>query len=124
MLGWDSLVGFFTALLVALSQAYGGNLGSAIITVSVLIRLALLPLTLRIARHALALPLEDRIYLADLLELSLTTESVSPELVTAWTAEIDRRIEAYDRGQTHAVDAETAMREMTRALAERRAREK
>ena len=54
MLGWDSLVGFFTALLVALSQAYGGNLGLAIITVSVLTRLALLPLSLRIARHALA----------------------------------------------------------------------
>jgi YidC/Oxa1 family membrane protein insertase len=54
MLGWDSFVGFFTALLVALSQAYGGNLGFAIITVSVLTRLALLPLTLRVARHALA----------------------------------------------------------------------
>jgi YidC/Oxa1 family membrane protein insertase len=41
-------------LLVALSQAYGGNLGLAIITVSVLTRLALLPLSLRIARRALA----------------------------------------------------------------------
>jgi YidC/Oxa1 family membrane protein insertase len=39
---------------VVLSQAYGGNLGLAIITVSMLTRLALLPLTLRIARHALA----------------------------------------------------------------------
>jgi YidC/Oxa1 family membrane protein insertase len=47
-------VGFFTALLVALSQAYGGNLGLAIITVSVMTRLALLPLSLQIARRALA----------------------------------------------------------------------
>jgi YidC/Oxa1 family membrane protein insertase len=33
---------------------YGGNLGLAIITVSVITRLALLPLTVRIARHAQA----------------------------------------------------------------------
>ena len=54
MPGWDSFVGLFAALLIALSQVCGGNLGLAIITVSVLTRLALLPLTLRIARHALA----------------------------------------------------------------------
>jgi YidC/Oxa1 family membrane protein insertase len=54
MPGWDSLVGFFAALLCTLAQMYGGNLGLAIITVSVITRLALLPLTLRMARHALA----------------------------------------------------------------------
>jgi YidC/Oxa1 family membrane protein insertase len=54
MPGWDSLVGFFAALVVTLAQMYGGNLGLAILTVSVITRLALLPLTLRMARHAQA----------------------------------------------------------------------
>ncbi len=54
MVGWDSLVGFFAALLVTLAQMYGGNLGLAIITISILTRLALLPLTLRMARRAQA----------------------------------------------------------------------
>jgi YidC/Oxa1 family membrane protein insertase len=54
MPGWSSLVGFFAALVVTLAQMYGGNLGLAIITVSVITRLALLPLTLRMARHAQA----------------------------------------------------------------------
>ena len=52
MLGWNDLVGGLAGLLCALSQIYGGNLGLAILTVSVIVRLALLPLTLRMARHA------------------------------------------------------------------------
>lgn len=54
MIGWDSLVGFFAALLCTLAQMYGGNLGLAIITLSVITRLALLPLALRMARGAQA----------------------------------------------------------------------
>jgi YidC/Oxa1 family membrane protein insertase len=54
MPGWDSLVHFFALLLISLSQSCGGNLGLAIIIVSVITRLALLPLTLRVARVALA----------------------------------------------------------------------
>jgi YidC/Oxa1 family membrane protein insertase len=52
MLGWNNLVGGLATLLCMLSQLYGGNLGMAILTVSVIVRLALLPLTLRMARHA------------------------------------------------------------------------
>lgn len=52
MPGWDSLVSFFALLLGSLAQIYGGNLALAIITLSILIRLALLPLTLRMARQA------------------------------------------------------------------------
>jgi YidC/Oxa1 family membrane protein insertase len=52
MPGWDSLVGFFAALLYTLAQLYGGNLGLAIITISIITRLALLPMALRMARHA------------------------------------------------------------------------
>lgn len=52
MFGWNSLVGAIAAVLCTLSQIYGGNLGMAILTISLLVRLALLPLTLRMARHA------------------------------------------------------------------------
>lgn len=52
MLGWNSLVGAIAAVLCTLSQIFGGNLGVAIITISLIFRLALLPITLRMARHA------------------------------------------------------------------------
>lgn len=46
---WSAYVGGITTLLLALSQAYGGSLGWAIVTFSLLARIALLPLTLRLA---------------------------------------------------------------------------
>jgi len=52
MPGWNSLVGAIAAILCTLSQIYGGNLGMAILTISLVVRVALLPLTLRMARHA------------------------------------------------------------------------
>lgn len=54
MFGWNSMVSGLAALLCILSQAYGGSLGMAILTISVIVRLALLPITLRMARHAQA----------------------------------------------------------------------
>jgi YidC/Oxa1 family membrane protein insertase len=54
MFGWHSFVEFFATALCALAQVYGGNLGLAIITASIMTRLALLPLTLRMAWHAQA----------------------------------------------------------------------
>ena len=80
-------------------------------------------MTLReqIAQQALALPVEDREFLAELLERSLATEEfATTELSVEWAAEVTRRIEAYDRGETQAVDAATAMREMRKGLADRR----
>ncbi|HEY3964252.1 MAG TPA: addiction module protein [Planctomycetaceae bacterium] len=75
----------------------------------------------QIAQQALALPIEDRLFLAELLEQSLTTDGfATPELATEWAAEVERRIVSYDRGETDAVDAETAMREMRQMLADRR----
>jgi YidC/Oxa1 family membrane protein insertase len=49
---WDRLVMLLVAALVTLAQAYGGNLGLAIIALSLSVRLALLPLTLRMAQRA------------------------------------------------------------------------
>jgi YidC/Oxa1 family membrane protein insertase len=54
MAGWNSFVGLLSVVLSLLTTAYGGNLGFAIITLSLITRLALLPLTLRMARHAQA----------------------------------------------------------------------
>jgi putative addiction module component (TIGR02574 family) len=81
-------------------------------------------MTLReqIAQQALALPPEDRVFLAELLERSLTNEGfATPELSAEWAAEVARRIEAHDRGETHAVDAVAAMQEIRKGLADRRA---
>lgn len=84
MFGWNNLVGAVAVVLCTLSQIYGGNLGMAILTVSIIVRLALLPLTLRIARHAqvqqkLLLRLKTQIaglekkYKADRQKLNLET---------------------------------------------------
>jgi YidC/Oxa1 family membrane protein insertase len=54
MFWWNSFVGFLAVILSLLTTAYGGNLGFAIVTLSLITRLALLPLTLRMARHAQA----------------------------------------------------------------------
>jgi hypothetical protein len=74
-----------------------------------------------IAQQALALPANDRAFLADVLEQSLTDEELTAETAIAWSKEIDRRLEAYDRGELEAVDAQIAMEEMRRGLAKRRA---
>lgn len=74
-----------------------------------------------IAQQALALPPEDRTYLADLLEQSLTSgEFATPEIAAEWTAEIDRRIAAYDRGETVPVDARTSLERIRERLAKHR----
>ncbi len=52
MVIWTNFVEFLVMILVTLSQAYGGNLGLAIITLSLVVRLALLPITLQSARRA------------------------------------------------------------------------
>jgi len=77
----------------------------------------------QIAQQALALPPEDRTYLADILEQSLTSgEFATLELAAEWTAEIDRRIAAYDHGETQGVDVQTALERIRARLAEHRTR--
>ncbi len=50
----SSLVDLVRVALFALAHVVGGSMGGAIIAVSLLVRVALLPLTLRLARRALA----------------------------------------------------------------------
>ena len=74
-----------------------------------------------IARQALALPPEDRSYLADVLEQSLTSgEFASPEIAAKWSAEIDRRLAAYDRGEVQATDFQTTLESIRARLAKHR----
>src|SRR5438270_13686099 len=47
-----------------------------------------------LAQQALKLPPEDRVYVADVLEQSLTTGGFTgPEIADAWASEIARRID-------------------------------
>lgn len=81
-------------------------------------------MTLRdqIIQQALTLPPEDREFVANLLEGSLPVgEFRSQEIADAWSQEIDRRISAYDRGETTAVDFDTALNNMRDALEAHRA---
>ncbi len=58
-----------------------------------------------IVERAMGLSSEDRAFVADALERSLDNQGfASQEVATAWAAEIERRIEAYDRGEVHADD--------------------
>lgn len=49
---WTQVVGAVHALLTLLAAASGGSVGLAIVSVSLALRLALLPLTIRVARRA------------------------------------------------------------------------
>jgi YidC/Oxa1 family membrane protein insertase len=51
---WKSFVDLLMSGLIALSQAYGGNMGLAIITLSLMVRLTLLPLSLKLAQRSMA----------------------------------------------------------------------
>ena len=51
MPGWDTLVDLVRTLLVVLSQSLGGSLGGAIVVASITLRLATLPLAIRVARR-------------------------------------------------------------------------
>ena len=54
MLAWNSFVGLLSVVLSLLTSAYGGNLGWAIVTLSLVTRLALLPFAMRVARRTQA----------------------------------------------------------------------
>jgi YidC/Oxa1 family membrane protein insertase len=53
MLDWSLVVDGVRALVFAAAHLFGNSVGSGILAVSVLVRLALLPLTLRAARRAM-----------------------------------------------------------------------
>lgn len=52
MLGWDAIVDFLRIIILTQAQNCGGNLGGGILLASCAIRLALFPLTLKMAKAA------------------------------------------------------------------------
>lgn len=75
----------------------------------------------QLAQQALALGPEDRVYLANVLEESLSTGGfTTPELAAAWSAEIDRRAAAYQRGEAQSTDADAALERIAHRLEEHR----
>lgn len=72
-----------------------------------------------ILANALALSAEDRQIICERLEESLLTPEqqanggfAAPELAQKWSAELDRRIEAYQRGEMKAQDSDSMMQEL------------
>ena len=58
-----------------------------------------------VLQQALSLEVEDRAFLAEALESSLKpADFASPEIAAAWAAEIERRSDAYERGEMPAED--------------------
>lgn len=77
----------------------------------------------QIVEQALTLTPEDRAYVADKLEESLTAGGfATPEIAAAWAEEVERRIADYDRGEVNAAGADEAIDRMRKHLAEHRAR--
>lgn len=63
-----------------------------------------------IIQQAMALPIEDRAYVADAIEQSLGGgDFATPEIAATWMAEIERRALAYERGETTADDWQTVL---------------
>ncbi len=74
-----------------------------------------------VLEQVLALPPADQAYVADCVEQQLSADGiVSPDVAEAWSQEIDRRIAAYDRGETTAVDFDVAVNHLRQAIAEHR----
>ena len=75
-----------------------------------------------VLEQALALPPEDRIMIADALDESLKAGIfATPEIAAAWTAEVERRVEAYDRGETTADAIDVALENIRKQFAVRQA---
>lgn len=65
----------------------------------------------QIFNEALSLPDADRAELADRLHASLG-DDVDPEIEAAWLAEIERRIDAVDRGEIEMMTLDEFRRRM------------
>lgn len=71
----------------------------------------------QLLEQALSLPVDDRAYLADMLEGSLPERPLpSEEWAAKWSQEIDRRVAAYDRGEVEAISVEESIERVRRAL--------
>ena len=67
-----------------------------------------------LSRKALALPVEERIWLAE--ELLATVQEVDAEVEAAWDEEIKRRIAEIDNGTARLIPAEEVFAEVRRLI--------
>ena len=75
----------------------------------------------QVLEQVLALPPSDQAFVADALDDRLVGEtSVSEQVAQAWSEEIDRRLAAYDRGETQSVSFDQALGHLQQALSEHR----
>jgi len=70
-----------------------------------------------LAEQGKALAPEDRSRLVDMLLVSLHEDPLA-QIEAAWDEEVERRLEAYDRGEVQAIDGEEVLAK-ARALARR-----
>jgi hypothetical protein len=74
----------------------------------------------KVVQEALSLSPQDRLYVADVLEQSLSGgEFATPEIAVAWTVEIQKRIDAYDRGEVAAIPLDASLDRIRQFLADR-----
>ncbi len=72
-------------------------------------------------QEALLLSPGDRALLVDALEESLNHgEFATPEIAAAWSEEIDRRLAAYQRGETKSLTVDQALDHIRHSLEDRR----
>ncbi len=75
-----------------------------------------------IVQQAMALSPEDRVYVADMLEQSLSGGGfATPEIAAAWVTEIERRVAAHGRGDLPAADMNAVLARLRQQLATHRA---
>jgi YidC/Oxa1 family membrane protein insertase len=99
VLAWDLLVDTFRTVLVVVAHALGGSLGSAIVAVSLAVRVLLLPLTLRVALRAREMQRRMRALQPELARLRKRHAS-DPRRVALETQALYRRngVELVPRG--------------------------
>lgn len=74
-----------------------------------------------ILERVLTLTAADRAFLADQIEASLPQEGTfEPAMADEWSQEIDRRLAAYDRGESPALELEGVISRIRQALNARR----
>ena len=88
-----------------------------------------MPTREEVLKQALELSPEDQEILRVQLDLTMVVSENStegtfatPELAAKWSAEIDRRITAYQRGEMKAQDSDTVMQELRNYLQEKNQR--
>ena len=74
-----------------------------------------------VLQQALTLPPQDQAFVADMLERQLAErQSVSEALNVSWCEEVDRRIDAYQRGEMASLDVGDALEQLRHSIARHR----